>query len=280
MLPVTYLNGEYLDTSSASLGIADLSIIRGYGVFDYFRYAGGSPRFLADHLARFRNSAAALHLPLALTDLQLTKVVMTLIERNEVADGGIRFVLTGGYAADGYTPRQPNLFAVASTFVAPPAALYTQGCRVLLHPYERQLPGAKTIDYLEGIRIQPLLARAGAHYPLYVDRAGNIRESDRSNVMIVKAGVLITPATDILLGVTRKHLLLLAAELGIPTEERDVSTQEFIGAHEALICSSIKGALPITATAQSVIGGGATGAVTARLMQHWPAYAAKSPEHA
>ena len=280
MLPIAYLNGSYLASNTASLNVTDLSILRGYGVFDYFRYAGGKPRFLADHLARFRTSAAALNLPIPLTDAQLTGVVLTLIERNGVADGGIRFVLTGGYAADGYTPTQPNLFALATGFTPPPEKLYTQGCRVLLHAYERQLPIAKTIDYIEGIRIQPLLAAVAADYPLYVDRAGNVREGDRSNFMIVKDGVLITPADDILPGITRKHLLLLAARLGVPTAERAVSVEDFLTADEALICSSIKGAMPITSTKDATVGGGVAGAVTVRLMQHWSEYAAKSPEHA
>lgn len=272
MLPTVYLNGEYLDQQTARLHVSDLSILRGYGVFDYFRYAAGKPRFLTDHLTRFESSAAGLGLPVPLTPAEFSIVVHQLIERNGGGEGGIRLVLTGGYADDGYTPRDPNLLGLPYAFQGPNEALYERGCSVLLHAYERQLPRVKSIDYIEGIRIQPLLRAEGADYPLYVDRHGNVRESDRSNFMIVRDGVLITPVDDILLGITRARLLDLARELGIPVREAVVSVTDLLSAEEALICSSVKGLMPITKVNGNHIGGGAAGAITSRLMQTWREY--------
>lgn len=246
MLDTVFFNGEFLDREKARLHVSDLSVLRGYGVFDYFRYADGQPRFMADHLARFARSAAGLGLELPLATSQLSEVVLELIDRNGGGDGGIRFVLTGGYAADGYTPTLPNLVGLPYLFRAPAERLYTEGCRVLLHHYERQLPTIKSIDYLEGIRIKPQLAAAKADFPLYVDRDNKVRESDRSNYLIVKNGVLLTPKENILLGITRKHVLQLASELDLPIQERNVSVSELLTADEAIICSSVKGVMPIT----------------------------------
>ncbi len=276
MLQTVYLNGQYLPREEASLHVSDLSILRGYGVFDYFRYVEGKPRFIADHIARFRSSADALHLSLDISDSELTEVVHELIERNTVANGGIRFILTGGYAADGYTPAAPNLLALPYPFSDPAAIWYKHGCTVLLHNYERQLPRAKTIDYIEGIRLLPQLKKTGAQYPFYVDRQGMVRESDRSNFMIIREKTLVTPKDDILLGITRKHLLVVAKHLGIPTHERAVSTSELLDADEVLICSSVKGAMPVRA----VLGGehyadqtyGEPGPITRRLMAGWRQY--------
>lgn len=276
MLATVYLNGHYLDQQEARLHVSDLSILRGYGVFDYFRYVDGKPRFIEDHLRRFRRSAAALHLPLAPSDAELTEVVHSLIDRNEGADGGIRFVLTGGFSPDGYTPQEPNLLALPYAFAGPPDHWYETGVTVYLHRYARQLPEAKTIDYVEGIRIQPLLRTVGAQYPLYVDDADNVRESDRSNFLIFQDGTLITPRENILLGITRQHLLEVARSAGIPTLEGAVSVGELIAADEAVICSSVKGAMPIS----KVVGGdisddkdyGAPGPLTRRLMAAWQEY--------
>ena len=275
MYPIVYLNGDYVAKENAVLNVADLAILRGYGVFDYFRYADGKPRFLQDHTDRFFRSAVGLGLPVPVTKAELGEIVRTLIERNSEPSGGIRFVLTGGYSANGYTPGQPNLVGMAYPFTEPDAELYERGVTVHLHPYERQLPGTKTIDYLEGIRIQPELAARGADYALYVDRDGFVRESDRSNFMIVQDGVLITPEKDILLGITRMHLLRLAAELEIPVAVRAVSQQELLAAEEAIICSSTKGAMPITRVDGRVIGDGRPGAVTQRLMGAWAEYCAR-----
>lgn len=276
MLPIVYLNGAYLPKEKASLGLADLSILRGYGVFDYFRYLDGKARFLNDHIDRFFRSAEEMRMACPITKADLAEVVQQLILRNEQANGGIRFVMTGGYSPDAYELASPNLMAMAYDFKLPDEAQFLHGCTVMLHDHERQLPRAKSIDYLEGIRILPLLKARGADYPLYVDRDGFVRESDRSNFFIVQDGCLITPVEDILLGITRKHLLLLAEQLGIPTEERPVSQAELLAADEAIIASSTKGAMPIRQVDGQLIGDGQPGPITRQIMAAWPAYYAQA----
>ncbi len=276
MLPIVYLNGDYLSREEASLGLADLSILRGYGVFDYFRYLDGKARFLNDHIDRFFRSAEEMRMVCPITKADLAEVVQQLILRNEQANGGIRFVMTGGYSPDAYELASPNLMAMAYDFKLPSEAQFINGCAVMLHEHERQLPRAKSIDYLEGIRILPLLKAQGADYPLYVDRDGFVRESDRSNFFIVKDGCLITPVEDILLGITRKHILLLAEQLGIPTEERPVSEAALLAADEAIIASSTKGAMPIRQVDGQLIGSGKPGPITQQIMAAWPAYYAQA----
>ncbi|MFK8161027.1 MAG: aminotransferase class IV [Lewinella sp.] len=272
MLSIVYLNGRFVPKEEASLNVADLAILRGFGIFDYFRYINGKPRFIEDHLDRFLRSAKLLDLEMPVSREDLRETVHQLIKRNGGGDGGIRFVLTGGYAPDGYTPTNPNLVGMAYPFKGHSAQDYERGMNILLHRYERQFPEVKSIDYLEGIRIQPMLKAKGADYALYVDRDENVRESDRSNFMIVKDGILITPGENILHGITRLHLLKLASQLGIPTEERAVSVAELKAADEAIICSSMKGALAITYVDGVAVGDGKPGVVTRRLMLGWEGY--------
>ncbi len=114
----------------------------------------------------------ALHLDLKVTDRGLTDIVHELIERNGGGEGGIRIVVTGGLSTDGYTPTAPTLLLLAYPHVPPRPSVTRRAATVLLHHYERQLPRVKSIDYLEGIRIQPPSAAARAQYPLYIDRDG------------------------------------------------------------------------------------------------------------
>ncbi|MFT5998771.1 MAG: branched-chain amino acid aminotransferase [Neolewinella sp.] len=272
MFPIVYLNGQYLPKEQAALNVADLAILRGFGIFDYFRYTDGQPRFIEDHLDRFSRSAKLLALEIPASREELREAVHQLIARNGGGDGGIRFVLTGGYALDGYTPTHPNLVAMAYPFKGHSTEDYERGMKVHLHHYERQFPEVKSIDYLEGIRIQPMLKSLGADYALYVDRNDNVRESDRSNFLIVKDGKLITPVDNILHGITRLHLLKLAGQLGIPIEERPVSVAELKAADEAIICSSMKGAMAITLVDGVAVGDGLPGLVTRRLMLGWEKY--------
>ena len=57
-----YFNGAFIDNDKASLKVTDLSVQRGYAVFDFFRTINGRPLFINDHLDRFFASAAAMHL--------------------------------------------------------------------------------------------------------------------------------------------------------------------------------------------------------------------------
>ena len=289
MYPIAYLNGDYVKIENARLPVTDLAVTRGYGLFDYFRYRDRQAIFLRDHLNRFYTGAREMYLDVPVSKAELTNVVTELINRNGQEAGGIRFVLTGGQAEDGYTPNRPNLFATVSPATSPDPALYKTGCTIYLHPFERQLAHVKTIDYVEGIRVQRTLTAAQADYPLYVDREGYLRESDRSNFMIVRGGTLITPDRDILHGITRHHLLQLAEKLGIPSRCLRVHSDDLLEADEAIICSSTKGPMPITGVARTAPGGitrrritGGVGPVTTRLMEAWPGYVNVEghPQHA
>ena len=89
-----------------------------------------------------------------------------------------------------------------------------------------------------------------------------------SNVFVVKAERLVTPplSQDILAGITRQHVLALAAELGLPVEERRVSLEELAGADEVFLSSSIRELLPIVRIDAKTVGSGRPGPVFARLL--------------
>jgi D-alanine transaminase/branched-chain amino acid aminotransferase len=46
------INGDVVLKSEASILISDLSVQRGYGIFDFFRMINKEPVFLEDHLDR------------------------------------------------------------------------------------------------------------------------------------------------------------------------------------------------------------------------------------
>ncbi len=96
--------------------------------------------------------------------------------------------------------------------------------------------------------------------------------------MIVRDGTLIVPHENILLGITRRHLITLARQLDIPAEERAVSVAELLAAEEAILCSTVKGVLPITRVGDKKVGGGGAGAITKKLMRAWSEYTKNAPD--
>lgn len=265
MLPYTHWNGQLVAANEARVGFSDLGLIRGYGIFDYFRFVNGEPRYFEDYLDRFYRSASFLRLEIPADRATLRRYVYELIEANARPDGGIRLLLTGGYASDSYTPTVPN-FAIIQ--YAPPAVapeLFERGAALLSYRHVREMAHIKTTNYLTGIFVQERLRSANADYVLYHDGEW-ISESDRSNIFIVTPeGVLATPADKILEGVTRKQILAQAKALGIPTEIRPVSLREARTAREMIISSTIKGAMPVTKLDSRPIGDGRPGEITQRL---------------
>jgi branched-chain amino acid aminotransferase len=241
----SFINGGFIEEEKAVLHFRDLSIQRGYGVFDFLRFAGWQPVYFEEHMERFRYSATKMHLTLAYDNEVLYSIVKELIQRNSLPAGGIRLTLTGGYSADGYHPGSPNLIISQHQFQSPAQNQVETGIRLLSYEHQRQLPSVKSIDYLMAIWLQPLLQQQQADDILYYNQ-GIITECPRANFFMVDhANKIITPARNILKGITRMKLISIASRY-FELEERDISPEELGSAREAFITSTTKSILPVS----------------------------------
>ncbi|WP_165958216.1 aminotransferase class IV [Segetibacter sp. 3557_3] len=258
------INGEFTRQEDAALYINDLSITRGYGVFDFFKTIGGHPIFFDDHLTRFYASAAYLNLAIPFTPDQLKAQIMGLMANNNMPDSGIRLTLTGGYSADGFNPGKPNLVITQQPLVINPEL--TKGIRLITYEHQRQLPSAKSIDYLMAIWLQPLIKQEGADDVLY-HQQGTITECPRSNIFMVNYdNTIATPGRDMLKGVIRKQLVE-RLDHGYRLEERAITLAELYSAKEVFITSTTKNIMPVIAIDRHVIGSGKAGTVSTDLNQ-------------
>ena len=98
MKVLCYVNGQIQSTSDALIGVADLGLQRGYGVFDFGRTYHGKLFHLKDHLARLRRSASELHLKLPISDKEITGIANQLIRESDLKTPSVRLILTGGYS--------------------------------------------------------------------------------------------------------------------------------------------------------------------------------------
>lgn len=264
------INGQLVNASEAALKVNDLAILRGYGIFDYFLVREGVPMFLDDYVSRFFNSAQLMQLEMLFSASELKELIHEVVEVNGVADAGMRLVLTGGYAEDGYIPLSPNLLILEHPMPSIPS--YKEGAKMMLHAYQRELPEAKTINYLTGIRLANEMKEKGCVEILYHDN-GLIREAVRSNFFLVMPdNSVVTAGSQVLRGITRKNVLGIARQ-HFQVEEREVMLDELKIAKEAFITSTIKSVLPIVQVGDQIIGDGNVGAVTQQLGKLLEAYA-------
>ena len=258
------VNDELIPAASAALGVGDLAIQRGYGIFDFFKTLNQRPIFLQDHLDRFFHSAEQLRLHIGKTREQLRALIHTLQQANNIPDSGIRMTLTGGYSPDGYTLAQPNLIITQQPLPTPITADLQKSIRLVTYSHQRQMPETKTIDYLMAIWLQPFIKETCADDVLY-HTYGVITECPRSNFFIVTAdNTLVTPGHHILKGITRMKVLELARQQ-FPIEQRDITIDELKTAKEAFITSTTKHLMPVVQVDTTIIGKGLPGEITRRL---------------
>ena len=258
------INDEFVLKNEASILISDLSIQRGFGIFDYFRTINFKPVFLEDHLSRFYFSASEMFMETGYNHDELGKLIQQLIEKNNIPDSGIRVTLTGGYSEDGYTPAKPNLLITQTPFTFNPDN-FNKGIRLITYQHQRQLPQVKTIDYLMAIRLQSFIKENHADDVLYYNE-NDICECPRSNFFIVtKNNEIITPSKNVLKGITRKKILGFS-EFDI--KEAIIMPEDILNIKEAFISSTTKNILPVLKINGKEVGDGQPGMVTRKIYEH------------
>lgn len=270
MAKYCYLNGKILPFAKASLPLNDLCVLRGYGVFDFLRTYNGKPFLLNEHLTRLRNSAREIGLTLPLSLSKLKNIIDQLLKKNGHEESYIRIVLTGGPTNDGITPSSPTLFILTDKLKPVPASLYKKGIKLMTHEYLRDLPRAKTTNYIEAVRLQKKKQRVGAFEILYVAE-GKILECTTSNFFLFRGPTLVTPKNDVLIGTTRNVVIALAKK-HCTVEERDILLSERETANEAFITATNKEILPVVKIDNRVIGNGKVGPNTNLLLRLFREY--------
>lgn len=258
----TIINGEFVEKETASLLISDLSIQRGYGIFDFFKTIANRPIFLEDHLDRFFFSVSEMNLKSDLKRDQLKKMVLQLVEKNDIGNSGVKITLTGGYSKNAYSIAKPNLIITQEPFENK-GSDFDKGIRLITNEHQRQLPHVKTIDYLYAIYLQRSIKERKADDVLYHNQS-EITECPRANFFIVtQNNEVITPAKNILRGVIRKKILNFSQLVNI--REGLITLKDLENAKEAFITSSTKNVLPVLKINNQLIGDGKPGGITTKI---------------
>ncbi|QDH77515.1 branched-chain amino acid aminotransferase [Echinicola soli] len=262
MKPFCFSIDNIISSEKASLHPLDIGLIRGYAVFDFFRTVDYIPLFLEDYLDRFIRSAAKAHLQLPIDKSKLRSLVLELIEKNDLKQGGIRMVLSGGVPDNHFSPDKGSLYIFCEELLMPSDEKYRNGVHLLTTEYIRPIPEIKTTNYALPVFLSADWKANGAEDVLY-HANGIISESSRSNIFLVKDNLISTPKSNILHGITRKNILALAPE----THVRDITLEEVMAADEVFMSSTTKRILPITKIDHKPIGSGKVGEHTLRLME-------------
>jgi branched-subunit amino acid aminotransferase/4-amino-4-deoxychorismate lyase len=260
-----FINGDFFSETEAKISIDDLSILRGFGIFDYFRTYNRKPFLLNDYLKRFQNSASIVGLSIPLNSTELSSVIDQLISQSPNDECGIRMILTGGNSFDAFTPEKPNLIIRTEKFQLPLEKDYSEGVIVISYEYQRDLPEAKLLNYSSAIIHNSRNLDKKASEILYHFR-GKITEASRSNFFVIQGERLITPEKHILKGITRQTVLTMAQK-DFAIEKENFPMHLLSDVDEVFITSTTKGIMPVIKIDDQIIGNGKVGKATRHLME-------------
>ncbi|MBI3620399.1 aminotransferase class IV [Candidatus Roizmanbacteria bacterium] len=263
-----YLDGKWVDEAAARISVFDLSVLRGFGIFDFLRTYARRPFRLKEHVDRLFNSAKLTGIKMRWGKKEIEKIVVQGVKKNtnEAKDFTIRIIVTGGVSADSTVPGRPSLIVMYVPAVDYPLKNYEEGVRVITYPAKRVLAHAKTLNYLTGIMALQEARSEKAIEAIYVDESGLLYEGTMSNLFVVKKGKILTPHIEILAGITRGVIVELTKKLKIHLEEKNIYRGDLPSINEAFITASNKEVMPVVVIDGRKIGTGAVGPVTQRLL--------------
>lgn len=241
-----YLDGELIPGNKAKISALDLGVLRGYGVNDVLRTYGRVVFRMEDHLVRFRRSAEEVGLTLTRSKEEISAIIDEMIVYTRSSEVSLKLVLTGGVSPDHYLPvGNPTFFAVAYPFVPFPEAYFQRGVKIVTECYSRPFPNAKSIHYLPAIVAMQKAKKVGAVDVLFHTQDGTLLESGTANFFAIKEEKIITPASQVLRGITRKVVLDLAQKR-FSVEERAIHFEEISSFDGAFLTSTNKGVMPVS----------------------------------
>jgi branched-chain amino acid aminotransferase len=274
-----WFDGEMVPWREAKVHVLTHTLHYGMGVFEgvraYKTEQGAAIFRLQDHTDRLFDSAHILGINIPYDKAMLNTVQRTVVRENALQSAYLRPMCF--YGAEGMGLRADNLRVHCMV------AAWEWGAYLGKENIEKGIRIKTSSFTRHHVNITMCKAKANGHYinsmlalqeaitdgydeALLLDPEGFVAEGSGENIFIVKDKKLYTPdLTSALNGVTRRTIMILAKEIGIPVYEKRLSRDEVYIADEAFFTGTAAEVTPIRELDNRTIGAGKRGPVTQRL---------------
>ena len=209
-------------------------------IYEVIRVIDGVPVYLEDHLSRMKESSNIVNKDLGISEKEIREAIKAVILSNNISNSNIK--LLSAEASE-----LGNVFIVycVESFY-PPEDYYTNGIKTILYTHERENPNAKVLVTSFKEDVTKAMNMNDAFEALLVSKDGYITEGSRSNIFFVKDEIIYTaPEEEILLGITRKHLFIIANMLNIQIIEKSIHKDDINDLDGAIMTGTSVNMLPI-----------------------------------
>jgi branched-chain amino acid aminotransferase len=257
--PIIWLDGEFVKAEEPLLHSLTPGVLKAQGVFETLRARNGRAVRLKDHLRRMSRGLKVLGIQRPVSFAAIPQNICHVLKANRLKDARVRLMVwqKGGRLYCAIT---------AATLQSPTARKYAQGFKAWLtggHRRRTRVP-IKSLDYRIFRQSLQKARAAGCDEALLLNRKGELIEGSRTNIFLVKDGVLLTPpvTAGCLPGITRQAVLGLARRLKVRCVSRRLKAAELFEADEAFLTSALLGIMPLTRVDSNPVGPGKPGPVT------------------
>jgi D-alanine transaminase len=270
---IVYLNGQYIPREQASIDVDDRGFLFADGVYEVIHSYEGHLFQMDAHLQRMEHGLRSLRI--ALDNVQaMREVVERLIVENGLASGeaSVYIQITRGSAprTHAFPPAgtPPTVYAAATRYV-PQRDQAEEGMAAILLPDPRWARcDIKSVALLPNVLARQRAIEAGVADAVFV-RDGVALEGTSSNFFgVFNSEVVTAPKTNYILpGITRKVVIELCADIGVPVHEAPILEHQLGEAEELFLASTILEIRPIVQLDGCPVGTGTPGPVTRRIQQ-------------
>jgi branched-chain amino acid aminotransferase len=274
------LNGEIVPIAEARVSVLDRGFLWGDGVYEVTPCFHGRPFRLDQHIDRLFTSLRFVGMSLGLSRDDLAAATLELVDRNRDVTSSHPVCRVGHWVTRGieeWVPLQERHADTTLCILVQPVGRtlapeeYLAGVRLRVVPTRRSPSSVLDPRVKTTSRMNPIIAEmegsTGGAMALMLDMDGHVAEGPTFNFFLVSEGRLVTPNVQhVLPGITRRAVLELAAELGIPTSEANLSSYELATASEFFVTASTWGVLPVASVDRFAPRDAVPGGVTMRLI--------------
>jgi D-alanine transaminase len=273
IMETAYFNGDFLPKDEIRIDPDDRGFLFADGVYEVIRWYEGFFYDMEGHMTRLRRSMREIRIDWPDSD-SFPSTALELITRNNLDNTPalVYLQVTRGAAKRSHAfpspPIPPTVYAFARGFI-PDKESISKGIHTILRPDNRwSRCDIKSVSLLPNILSFQEARDSGALECIFV-REGNITECAHSNVFFVIDGKLVThPECDkVLAGITRKNILRLAHEAGIPVTETPLPVTRLPEVSEVFVTNTSFEIVPVISIDGKPVGKGIQGPVSGLLRE-------------
>lgn len=239
MKTLGYYNGHYGPLEEMQVPMTDRAVYYGDGVYEATLARNGVVYAIDAHVDRMFRSASLLRIVVPMDKQALKDELWRMVSLMDDKDVLVYWQVSRGTGlrAHPFPEGKANLMMMLTPAHYPdlsqPVSCITEEDTRFLHC------NIKTINLIPSVMAMQKAKENGC-YEAILHRGDRVTECSKSNVHILKNGVLVTAPADnlILSGIARMHLFEACEKLGIPVEERPYTVDELKNADEIYTSSS------------------------------------------